>query len=363
MVAASLSVPGARAEEVPGFLKTLVVNEGPALSKEKEAFRDLKALNDAKYGIYQSALHKYMRHVRQRVPLIMALFSSEGGRLIFYKPGVEKPIEAPPPPQEYVMAKSVGHCAMATFELVGPYIGTAAQDSSWQAPMKAYRTRVESALAKLDNLDTTAENKELFRKVLDHIKGFMDNCLEKGSFTYEEVDQYGRNAKPFVSKLIHVAAQAQVTHWFNVMDGWKKELGDDWKNTYGLTNTIYVTRQNNVLFSILVQYFGKETINDRLLLLETTDFTTTPDDMLSLFTRIIADRALGEVFFQDYRLMDYELLGTGARAMIEEECKKRGREAVLPPLVPYNSNEWPWKSNTSYGHGNRTLEETDSPAK
>ena len=47
---------------------------------------------------------------------------------------------------------------------------------------------------------------------------------------------------------------------------WKKQLGSQWDQTYAASNTIYVTRQNNVLFSVLAQFFGPEAINDRLLL-------------------------------------------------------------------------------------------------
>jgi hypothetical protein len=47
-----------------------------------------------------------------------------------------------------------------------------------------------------------------------------------------------------------------------------------------------VTRQNNILFSVLAQFMRQEAINDRLFLIETTTFTTTPDDMLELLTRI-----------------------------------------------------------------------------
>jgi len=32
-------------------------------------------------------------------------------------------------------------------------------------------------------------------------------------------------------------------------------LGADWDKTYAASNTIYVARQNNILFSVLAQYF------------------------------------------------------------------------------------------------------------
>ena len=50
---------------------------------------------------------------------------------------------------------------------------------------------------------------------------------------------------------------------------------------------------------------GPEAINDRLILIETVSFTTTPDEMLEALTRIIADRPVGQVFFGNDHLMDF----------------------------------------------------------
>ena len=126
-----------------------------------------------------------------------------------------------------------------------------------------------------------------------------------------------------------------------VIADWKKMLGADWDKTYAASNTIYVARQNNVLFSVLAQFFGAEAINDRLVLIETINFTTTPDDMLTSLTRIIADRSVGALFFGNYYLMDYELMGGDARAAIIAETEKRGMKPFLPPAVPFGSKQWP----------------------
>lgn len=126
-----------------------------------------------------------------------------------------------------------------------------------------------------------------------------------------------------------------------VLADWKAQLGPGWEKTYAASNTIYVTRQNNVIFSVLAQFFGPEAINTRLLLIETVSFTTTPSDMLESLTRIIADRSVGALFFGNYHLMDYELMGGDARAAIIAEAGKRGMTPFLPPLVPFGSKQWP----------------------
>jgi hypothetical protein len=118
-------------------------------------------------------------------------------------------------------------------------------------------------------------------------------------------------------------------------------LGPDWDKAYAASNTIYVARQNNILFSVLAQFFGLEAVNDRLLLIETISFTTTPGDMLDSLTRIIADRSVGSLFFGNYHLMDFELMGGDARAAIIAESGKRGMTPFLPPVVPWGSHQWP----------------------
>ena len=80
--------------------------------------------------------------------------------------------------------------------------------------------------------------------------------------------------------------------------------------------------------------------------------------MPDVLGRIIADRSLGMVFFRDLYLMgDVELLGDGARAAIEREMADRGQEALLPPLVPFRSNDWPWKTDPAKGTGPSRLED------
>ena len=127
----------------------------------------------------------------------------------------------------------------------------------------------------------------------------------------------------------------------NVIAEWKKLLGADWDKTYAASNTIYVARQNNVLFSVLAQYFGPEAIDDRLLLIETISFTTTPEEMLEALTRVVADRPVGQLFFGSYHLMDYELMGSDGRRVILEEDAKRNITSTLPPAVPFGSHQFP----------------------
>ena len=109
-------------------------------------------------------------------------------------------------------------------------------------------------------------------------------------------------------------------------------LGADWDKTYAASNTIYVARQNNVLFSVLAQFFGPDAINSRLMLIETISFTTTPDDMLESLTRIIADRSVGAAVLR--QLLPDGLRADGRRCAHRHHrarAPKRGMKPFLPP--------------------------------
>jgi hypothetical protein len=340
---------------VPEFLRVVVADEAPA-SKRAVAEQAVLALNSSMLGLYDHSLETFKQNLRDRVPIILALFTGQGGQMILYRPG-EAPEFAPPVPIVYQLAKSVGHSTMAIYQIVTPYLANPAANQLWRAPMQAYRTQNQTALDSLDALDISADDRSVLRTILQHNLAFMDQCLTSGTYSYASVEKFIRACVPHSVKTIGIGSSAQVGHWMNVVEGWKKRLGKDWERTYAVSNTLYIARQNNILFSVLVQFMGTETMGDRLLLVETPDFETTPEKMLEVLTRIVADRGLGMVFFRDYFLMDVELLGGGGRKAIEHEMQKRGLKPLLPTLAPFRSNDWPWKTDPTKGRGPATLEE------
>jgi N6-adenosine-specific RNA methylase IME4 len=341
--------------EIPEFMK-IVLDDAQPSSPRDVAERAVLALNDSMMVFYEGSLARFKENLRERVPIILALFSGQGGQMILYRPGRE-PEVAPRVPLLYELAKSVGHSTMAIYEVVSPYLTDAFTNQLWRPSLETYRTQHQTALNGLAALDVSEDNRDIFRTILEHNLAFMDECLANGGYTYETVKKYIRETVPHSIKTIGIGSGAQVGHWMNVIEGWQKELGDDWERTYAVSNSLYIARQNNILFSVLVQFMGTEAMGDRLLLVETPEFETTPEKMLDVLGRIVADRSLGMVFFNDYYLMDVELLGGGGRAAIENEMKKRGKEPLLPPLAPFRSNDWPWKTDPTKGTGPARMED------
>jgi hypothetical protein len=303
------------------------------------ATQNVLALNNAMFDLYGAAGRVFQQNIRANHPLILGMFSGAGGRFILYRPG-QPALEAPAVPVSYQVMKSVGHSTMALAEVVAPYLDNPA-NQDWRASLLAYRSRMQSALDTLDQAEMPDGWRATTRGILAANIAFMDQCAERKAITTAELQAFASKQAPELKKVIAWAAETQVAHWMEVLAGWKAMLGADWDKVYAASNTIYVARQNNVLFSVLAQFFPPEAINDRLMLIETISFTSTPDDMLESLTRIIADRSVGALFFNSYHLMDYELMGGNARAAIVAETGKRGMKTFLPPAVPFGSHQWP----------------------
>jgi hypothetical protein len=347
--------PAANRGPVPEFLRIVVADERPASAREV-AEKAVLALNSSMMRLYDESLEGFKRNMRDRAPIILALFTGQGGQMTLYRPG-HPPEVAPPVPIVYQLAKSVGHSSMAIYQVVAPYLANPRANLSWRAPLAAYRTEHQTALDGLGDLEIAEDDRAVLRAILERNLAFMDECLAAGTCTYEGLEKFTRGCAPFAVKTIGIASSAQVGHWMKVVEGWKVRLGEEWEKTYAVSNTLYVARQNNILFSVLVQFLGTETMGDRLLLIETPEFETTPEKMLDVLGRIVADRGIGMAFFRDYFLMDVELLGGGGRAAIEREMAKRGKKALLPTLAPFRSNDWPWKTDPKKGTGPARLED------
>jgi hypothetical protein len=330
-------VSPAGAADVPAYFNTIVGTE--TTTPGDIATKNVLQLNTTMFELYGDAGQIFRKNILAKHPVILGLFTGAGGRFILYRPGMA-PLDAPSVPISYQLLKSVGHSTMALGEVVVPYLNSP-NDHAWRGSLAAYRSRTQSAL---DGLDATAlreDWKPNSRAILANNIAFMDEALKANVITPEALAEFAKKQGPLLKKNIAWAAQTQVAHWMDVIGGWKQMLGADWEKTYAASNTIYVARQNNILFSVLAQFFPPDAINDRLMLIETISFTTTPDDMLDSLTRIIADRPVGAAFFGSDHLMDFELMGGDARQAIIDEDGKRGIPVNLPPPVPFGSHQWP----------------------
>lgn len=344
------------AETLPSYMD-IAVGTGEPTPKAQIAIDNVTALDDGMQSIYADSLEIYKANIRAQHPMIIARFDNFGGSMTLYPPG-ENPIRAPAVPEAYALVKSVSHSAMAMYQLVAPYLKDPS-DTTWRASMSIYLAQAKTARESIADLDLADNVRARLESMLDKEIAFMEQCLQTGTFTFEQLVDLARSLEPDIIKNVALAAQTQVDHWEGVLGEWKTKLGDKWGQTYAITNTLYVTRQNNILFTILTQFMGEEAIDDRLILVGTTAFTTTEETLIDVLSRIIADRSLGKVFFRNYYLMDAELLGSAARHAVEVDATKAGKKALLPKLAPFDTHQWPWPTDPASGPGPEQIQEIE----
>jgi hypothetical protein len=151
LIAAGFAVGSASAQgpaNLPDYLSA-ITGTTPQTPAEL-ATRDVLQLNASMFTLYDASGKIFQNNIMARHPIILALFSGAGGRMILYRPG-KPPEEAPSVPVVYQVMKSTGHSTMAISEVVMPYVGNAA-DKSWMAPLLAYRTQMKTALDGVDAL-------------------------------------------------------------------------------------------------------------------------------------------------------------------------------------------------------------------
>src|SRR6266851_3623698 len=262
-----LAAPGttAKSQDLPSYMAP--ISGRTASSSAETATKNILALNTAMFELYDNAAKIFQKNILDRHPVILGLFSGAGGRFILYRPG-QAPLDAPSVPIVYQLMKSVGHSTMALAEVVLPYLDSP-NDHSWRGALAAYRSRMQSALDGLEATPMRDDWRPTNRAILQNNIAFMDECLAKNAISLEALQAFAKKQAPLLKENIAWAAETQVGHWMNVIAEWKLMLGADWDKTFAASNTIYVARQNNVLFSVLAQYFGPDAINDRLLLVET----------------------------------------------------------------------------------------------
>ena len=257
---------------VPPYMDVIVSAAVP--SPAMTARQNILALNTGMFELYGEAGQLVQGSILAQHPVILGLFSGDGGRFILYRPG-KAPLDGPAVPEVYQLLKSVGHSVMALGVVVGPHIGKP-EDQSWRPSLASYRVRLKAALDSIDETTMPAAWRENNRALIAENIAFIDKSLADGVISFAAVQAFAAKQKEPLKLNIQWAADTQVKHWMGVLADWKQQLGPDWGRVYAASNTIYVARQNNVLFSVLAQFFAPEDINSRLILIETVSFTTTP---------------------------------------------------------------------------------------
>ena len=84
-------------EELPEHLREVVTPAPERASPTAVATGLALELDGAMQEIYETARQRFEANILANCPIILGLFSGEGGSFTLYRPGSD-PVEAPPPP-------------------------------------------------------------------------------------------------------------------------------------------------------------------------------------------------------------------------------------------------------------------------
>jgi hypothetical protein len=169
---------------VPSYMEPI---SGKTMATSSDvAAKDVLALNSAMLNLYDNAARIFQKNFLGKHPVILALFSGAGGRMVLYRPGMA-PTEAPQVPIVYQLLKSIGHSTMALAEVVGPYVDNA-DDKSWRGAMLAYRAKMQAAVDGLGQTPMESDWRDNNRTILQNNIAFMDECLNKGVIPFATLE-------------------------------------------------------------------------------------------------------------------------------------------------------------------------------
>jgi len=237
------------ATDLPPYMGVRV---GASRSSEGEiATKTVPALNTGMFEPYSGA-----------APVIFTFFSGAGGQFILYRPSMA-PLAARPFPVVYQLRET-------------PHLNNL-DDQSWRGLVLVYRSKLRSAQDGLDATDTQEDARANNRSILRNNIAVTDEGLAKGAtsfmaLSFTALQDFSQKQTPYLKMNIAWAAEIQVARWTRVVADWKTLLGGAWDKTYAASNSIYLTCQNYILFSLAQFFFGPDTVNGRLILIETISF-------------------------------------------------------------------------------------------
>lgn len=303
MLRARLGAPA-----LPAHLRELRIDVGPA----QDASARVLALDTLMRARYDEVLRAVGR---AQSPVILTAFNETGGAFTLLHEGREETVRPVPP--RYAHLKSVSHMPLAIYSVLAPHFGEPRASDRWRSPLGEVADRLRSAHDALPRLGLPEADEGRCRRVLAAALAFCTDSLRDGGFTVESYRAFARSVREDVERNIHEAAALQVRSFLPVLKRWQGEVGEEaWSRLYALVSTAWAMRRYNVHQQILASVMGEAAIDRRLFLAEGVEGR---DALLDLLGRIVLDRGVSGLFFDDVHLLDRELMGPATACALARE--------------------------------------------
>lgn len=283
------------------------------------AEHNIMSLNSGMFSTLNEQEKYYEKELLKKHPVIVALFSSDGGYFVLYRPNkIPLIVSHILNSTEYKLAGAVEHNAMNVYEIAIAGMNNPEQRIFWQNKMKLIQTKILLAKKNINNLNISPREQDLFLSIMRKANTFIDANLQQESLSQSRTIKYAQAIKPDLVNLTQIIASEQVNFWMRTVANWKQQLGNEWGNTYAVVMYIPVEPKNNIFLAIVSHFMSQAAINQRLFYFNTNSFAPNTNEALSLLAKRLPDTNLANKVFGEYFLSYSDILSKIARKVVDE---------------------------------------------
>jgi hypothetical protein len=198
------------------------------------------------------------------------------------------------------MVKSVCHCPLGIFAILGPYLKNA-RTKDWAAELKAFGETIQSALSQLANADLPAKATTSCGHIMRESIRFIDKAIKDGNVTLEGFKKYTGKLQADIGWNMALAARLQVESIERLLKEWRDQLGGPvWRDLYAVVVANWTTQTNNQHYLMLKEAMDPKTVEDHLIVLSVGSFAEdTLEVALTNLGQIVQDRIAAALIFPE----------------------------------------------------------------
>ncbi len=243
-----------------------------------------------------------------RLPaIILSVGTPSGGRFRLIHREFQETVE--PVDIAFATLKYVAHAPLGLFGALFPEaLEIHRPDLESVGKLEEY---FRETLARVDDLPVDVPSRQACRQILTDSLAFVG----QGQFHRDAFTRYARSIEAPTGMTMRVAARVQLEGIERQVQKWRERIGEkDWAGLHAAVASGWARVNNSPRQQALEQAMGPEAARERLF---TIQGVKTEEALLQRLAKIVNQRDLSEVFFDEKERMEEDLMGRPAREFIE----------------------------------------------
>ena len=239
-------------------------------------------------------------------PLLYSEFTPGGGRYTLLVNDSAR-FSASPTPPIYEEVKSIAHIPLGIWSIVSRYLA-APGTGQWVEPLERFGQTISGARDHLSEASMPKDVEADCRALIDGSLAFIGRSAAERDVTIEGFKEAFHVLSPKVFRLQTMAAQTQVHAFLEILNQWRKLLGDvAWSRLYAVVSAQWTLSTENVHQLIIGHTMSKEQAEENILV--TSRPLASLEEARALVGRVVGDRVMAS-----------HVLSTGTETGREDIC-------------------------------------------